>query len=73
MLARKNPEARCRDCGSPLFYGLKPEPTGWKVQYVCPPPEGCGREFVPGRIARSSVGSEDEAYERARKLGQTFK
>jgi hypothetical protein len=73
MLMRKHPTARCRYCGSALFYGLKPEPTGWKVQYTCTPPDGCGREFSAGRIDRGVIENEDEAYERARELGRVFR
>ncbi len=65
MSLREHPEARCPYCGSPLSYGLKAEPTGWKVQYGCPTPGGCGREFAAGRIGRGTVENEDEAYERA--------
>ncbi len=72
MLTKKHPDACCPYCGSPLFHGLKTEPTGWKVQYVCPPPDGCDREFSIGRIDRSSVESQDEAYERGAKLGRLF-
>lgn len=69
MFVRKHPDARCPYCGSPLYYGLKSEPTGWKARYDCPEPEGCGREFTVGRIDRASVENEDDAYERARRLG----
>jgi hypothetical protein len=72
MLARKHPEARCPRCGSPLWYGLKREGCGWKVQYLCSPPEGCGREFSVGRINQKSVANEEEAYQRAEKLGGTL-
>jgi hypothetical protein len=69
MLSKRHSCARCRVCGAPLFYGLETEPTGWKVQYICPLPEGCGRELSAGRIDRSDVDSEDEAYEQAAALG----
>lgn len=69
MLSRKHPDARCPRCGEPLWYGLKAEPTGWKVQYDCAGAEGCGRELSPGRIPRSDVTTEDEAYRRAERLG----
>lgn len=69
VIVRKHPDARCPYCGSPLHYGLKSEPTGWKAQYDCPDPDGCGREFTAGWIDRASVESEDDAYERARRLG----
>jgi len=68
MLLREHPEARCSYCGSPLSYGLKAEPTGWKVQYGCPAADGCGREFAVGRIDRGAVENEDEAHERAAAL-----
>ena len=70
MMLQEHPVARCPGCGSLLWYGLKTEATGWKVQYACPPPDGCGREFSAGRIARNAVESEDDAYERAKRLGR---
>lgn len=72
MLARKHPEARCPYCTSPLWYGLKSEASGWKVQYACAGREGCGREFNVGRIARADVDDEAEAYRRAERLGKTL-
>ncbi|CCQ37902.1 uncharacterized protein Nmlp_3789 [Natronomonas moolapensis 8.8.11] len=69
MIVRKHPDARCPHCGSPLYYGLKSEPTGWTARYDCTAAEGCGREFTVGRIDRASVESEDGAYERARQFG----
>ncbi len=69
MLLRKHPDARCPRCGSTLWYGLKAEATGWKINYDCVRPEGCGREFTPGRIDRSSVSGPDEAHRQAERLG----
>ena len=69
MLLRRHPDARCPWCGSSLWYGLKSEATGWKVQYDCAGADGCGREFTHGRIDRASVGSSDEAHRRAERLG----
>lgn len=73
MLLRKHSKARCPNCDSPLWYGCKTEPTGWKVQYTCPGPDGCGRTFSVGRVPLSAVESEDEAYERAAALGSAYK
>lgn len=69
MLSRKHPDARCPWCGSPLWFGLKSEPTGWKVQYDCTGSDGCGREYSPGRVSRFDTGDEDEAYRQAERLG----
>jgi hypothetical protein len=72
MLSRRHPDARCPWCGEPLWFGLKSEPTGWKVQYDCAGPEGCGRELSPGRISVSEVATDDEAVERAAALGSAL-
>jgi hypothetical protein len=69
VLLRRHPKARCPLCGEALWYGLKGEAIGWKVQYDCAGPDGCGREFTPGRIDRSSVSGPDEAHRRAELLG----
>lgn len=69
MLSRKHPDTRCPWCGASLWFGLKSEPTGWKVQYDCAGTDGCGREYSPGRISMADVESEDEAYRYARRLG----
>jgi hypothetical protein len=69
MLVRKHPDARCPRCAAALWYGLKREATGWKVQYVCRRPDGCGREFTPARIPNEDARSEDEAYRRAERIG----
>lgn len=68
-LARQHPDARCPYCATRLWYGLKEEPTGWKIRFTCPQPDGCGREFSPGRISKGDTGTEDEAYERAERVG----
>ncbi len=68
MFLREHPEARCPYCDSPLSYGLKAEPTVWKVVYACPAPIGCGREFSPGRISRAAIDDEDDAHDRAAAL-----
>jgi len=53
-----------------LWYDLKKEAKGWKVQYVCLPPEGCGQEFTPGRISSEEVADENEAYRQAERIGE---
>lgn len=70
MLSKKHPTARCRHCGSPLYYGLKREAAGWKVHYSCPPPEGCGRECSCGRIEDDGV---KDAYRRAAEFGENLR
>lgn len=69
MLSRKHPDALCPWCGSQLWFGLKSEATGWKIQYVCAGDDGCGREFSPKRISLADIGDEDEAYNQAERLG----
>ncbi|MEZ3114374.1 hypothetical protein RYH80_00335 [Halobaculum sp. MBLA0147] len=61
MILSRHPEVDCRDCGERLYVGLSPEPSCWKVHYVCRLPDGCGRERRGGRIAVSAVDSRDEA------------
>jgi hypothetical protein len=65
MLLRKHPTAVCDLCNEPLWYGVKEEPTGWKVYYHCNSEDGCGKEWSVGRIARSDVENLDEVYSRA--------
>lgn len=62
-------ERRCRWCGERLWYGLKEEPSGWKVYYCCQSSDGCGRERMVGRIARSSVDHIDAVYRKAESMG----
>jgi len=68
MLLSEHHKASCDRCGSPVWYGLKEEPTGWKVFYVCDPQTGCGSEWRVGWIGRSDVDSMDEAYRRAESM-----
>ena len=70
MIVKKHPSTRCPVCGDALYYGLKPEPTGWKVQYSCPPPTGCGREFSAGWVTRESGIDDCEPYKRAKEIGR---
>ena len=68
MLLSEHDTASCDRCGSKMWYGLKEEPTGWKVFYVCDLPTGCGSEWGIGRISRIDVESVDEAYRRAESM-----
>lgn len=68
MLLSEHDIASCDRCGSTVWYGLKREPTGWKVFYVCDPRTGCGSEWQMGWIRRGTVGSIDEAYRRAESM-----
>lgn len=68
-LARRHFDAHCPFCTTRLWYDIKEEPTGWKIRYSCLQPEGCGREFSPGRISKRDTGTEDEAYEWAERIG----
>ena len=51
----KHESATCPDCGTPLVYGLKEEPSGWKVYYECN--NRCGFERMTGRVKLSKVAS----------------
>lgn len=68
MLLSEHDIASCGRCGSTVWYGLKEEPTGWKVFYVCDPRAGCGSEWQMGRIRRGNVESMDEAHRRAESM-----
>ncbi|WP_226012312.1 hypothetical protein [Halomicrobium salinisoli] len=65
MLFVEHESATCPLCGSPVWYALKEEVSGWKVFYQCRGPSGCGSEWQRGRVALSDVDSRDEAYEQA--------
>jgi hypothetical protein len=62
---KKHHNEVCWWCGTHLWYGVKQEPTGWKVFYECNGPNGCGREWCTGRIDRSGIHSTDEVFARA--------
>lgn len=70
MLLREHTVARCPWCNSKLHFGVKAEAKGWKVQYACVDPDGCGRELSPGRIARNDFPDRDAANRRAEELGR---
>ena len=61
---------QCRWCGERLWYGVKEEPSSWKVFYCCRSSNGCGRERMVGRVSRSSVDNLDEVYRRAKSMGR---
>lgn len=65
MNLRKHPDEVCQWCKIPIWYGVKKEPTGWKVFYVCDGPDGCGREWYAGRIDQDDIRSDDEVFDRA--------
>lgn len=67
VILHEHESAVCRHCGSPLYYGLKEEPSGWKSTVVCDPDDGCGREWAHGWIPRTEVDHIDDAYERAKR------
>jgi len=56
--------ATCRLCGHTLLYGVKEEPTGWKVLVECGG-DGCSVERSVGRVPASTVDGRDAVYERA--------
>jgi hypothetical protein len=68
MLFSKHDTASCDQCGSTVWYGLKKEPTGWKVFYVCDLETGCGSEWRVGWIGLAEVKSIDDAYQRAESM-----
>jgi len=67
MFMRQTEMGRCPYCGSSLRYGVKEEPTAWKVLFECID-SNCTGEFSAGRIPRSEVDHLDEVYERAEGL-----
>lgn len=60
---------QCEWCGEPLWYGLKEEPSGWKVYYSCLSEGGCGWERMVGRVSRTAVDHLDEVYREAAAMG----
>ncbi len=64
MFFRQHPEATCRLCNEGLWYGVKEEPTGWKVFYACK--DGCHREWMVGLVSRGEIEHVDEVFERAK-------
>ena len=69
MLLQQHPDATCPYCNRRLWFGTKAEPTGWKVFYVCHDDRGCGREWLRGRISRSSVERVDDVAQLAEDFG----
>lgn len=67
MLLRKHRKS-CRQCGEALWYGVKEEPTGWKVFYVCRNSAECGREWFVGRIPREGPDHLDEVFAEAQQM-----
>ena len=65
MLLSEHDTASCEQCGAAVWYGVKEEPTGWKVFHVCDPQVGCGSERRVGRITRADIESMDEVHRRA--------
>lgn len=72
MLFREHPAARCPWCGSTLYFGVKAEAQGWKIQYACADTDGCGRELSPGRVPRDEFPDRDAAHQHAEELGRAL-
>lgn len=70
MILNEHATARCPVCGSPLYYGVKREPTAWKVYYQCQQESGCGYETMAGRVPLGDVESVDGVYGRAEAMGR---
>jgi hypothetical protein len=68
MLLRPHGSAVCRWCREPLWYGIKEEPSGWKVVYSCYEKNGCGREWTTGIVERANIGHVDEVYKIGRSM-----
>jgi len=63
-------ESTCPDCGAPLVYGTKEEPSGWKVYYECN--QRCGWERMAGWISLSDIDHRDEVDHHAREIGEQW-
>lgn len=70
MYLQAHPSANCRDCGGCLWYGTKAEAASWKVFAVCR--DGCGREWMVGRIKIAEIEHRDEVNDRAKALVRSF-
>lgn len=61
--------ATCPSCGAALWFGTKPEGSGWTVYYEC---AACTFEQRAGRVATSEVDSRDAVWDRAEEMGERF-
>ena len=64
MIMRHTDEGECPRCGGDLRYGVKEEPSSWKVYFDCVTSE-CPWECFAGRVRRADVDHVDEVYEAA--------
>ena len=62
MIMRRTDAGNCPRCDRDLRYGIKEEPTTWKVFFDCVARD-CTWEFFAGRIRRSDIDHVDEVYE----------
>lgn len=65
MLMTETEDGTCPRCGGTLLYGLKEEPTLWKVYFEC---DGCGREFLGGTVSCSAVDGTDDVHREAERM-----
>jgi hypothetical protein len=70
MILYEHAAVRCPVCGRALYYGVKQEPTAWKVYYECHPESGCSYGTTAGRVSIEEIGSIDGVYERAEEMGR---
>lgn len=62
--------ATCPQCDSELLFGVKSEPTSWKVYYECS--NRCGWERKAGIIPRAEIDHRDQVDERAEEMGNRW-
>ena len=54
--------ATCPECGAPLSYGAKEEPSRWKIYFDCN--DRCGLEQIVGGVSLPKVDHRDDVNRR---------
>lgn len=68
MFVRELGQGRCLICNGVVGFGLKEEPTGWKVYRVCLESDENCRERRVGTVSRGTVDHYDDVVEQAEQL-----
>jgi hypothetical protein len=62
--------ASCPECGHLLYFGVKENPSVWKVYYECT--DSCGFHTMAGKVDRAGITHLDEVHERAQAMGDRW-